>query len=1203
MISTKWARWATVVVFSVLFSGALWAQMDKATISGTVTDESGAVVPDVRVTVTNNETGVRYPGTTNEVGIYQVRGLPIGHYSLQFEKAGFKKLSRADLTLETGQVAEVNVKMLIGSASERVEVTSEPVLLETATTAIGTVMTGKAMEDLPLDFSGGRDITVFIYSNVPTTNGGNWVGHIAGSQDMSKNVMVDGTDATAGLQGFVQNVGMEAVQEMDVQIGGISAEGAATGGGTILLELKSGTNQFHGSAYYYLENEALNANSWDNNFFLSQCAAGDAVCQSPFKRPRDRFDDWGFSAGGPIRKNHTFIFGAWERYRNVTLSFAPNQATVPTQDFLKGDFSSLLGGPLHLNNDPSQPIATDPCTGNPILSGQIYDPSAMYVNSVGVTCDVPFAGNIIPPGRISSIAQSIINKLYKNDYAPTNSGLINNFPAFSGNAGQTTEHFDLKLDHNFSEKQRIALSYNWWTLPYTGSGGLWQEGNTSTAGPFSTGLTQTQVDQSIRLQHIYMFTPTLLNTFSAVYNQHKADDSPPTPYNAANVGIAGTNGRNFPTLNFYGEVNGISETNVGPPYSDGYVMYNRAFSDTVSWARGRHSFKFGGNFEARGMNSREDSGIRTYNFSNTTGAPIDPQIQPFVGFAFANFLLGDVQNGGQSVSYRLHGRRKMMSFFASDDFKINPKLMISAGLRWDFNFRFHETNGQWSNFDINAQNPLWGNYKGAWTWAKGGSSSFETNQDYHEFGPHVGVAYQLRSDLVLRGSYGINYTPLALNQWNGVPFATSGGAFGFIGSNNVINNVVDAVGFQWDAGYPGQDSYPDRTATQTYVNGGGAYTWPDALHMGMVQNWNVGLQYQVMKDAVLSVNFLGNHGSHLHDGSVWPYNFPTQSSYLALLNSGHESDYIQSPADAAAAGVPYPYPGFVGYAYQAISPYPQLASQGIPLQLVNSDLAVSSYRALIVELKTHGAHGLTADVNYTLSRSEGNASDGGAYAEAWSTLWNQDPYNLKNLGNQVDDWNHTHEVKGYVLYDLPFGSGKKWKTNLGKVDSYLLGGWTVGAQLSYYSGSPMWMIAGATQYPGWDAVFAVRNPNVSLANHFKSLNLNWNPTVNPVPDPNSMYFDPAAFSSPAFGSFSPEKYSIEDFLRTQPYADEDVNIVKRFSFGQDGRFRASLRAQFFDVFNRHHWGAPNTDINSPYFGHVTTVSGHRYGQVGVRFEW
>jgi hypothetical protein len=1185
-----------------------WAQIDRATINGTVSDPSGAVVPGVRVTAANLENGIKYEGTTNEAGIYQIRGLAIGRYSLQFEKTGFKKMDRPGLTLETGQVAEVDVKLLIGSSSEQVEVTgAPPVLLETETATIGTVMTGQALEDLPLDINGGRDVTNFIFTNVPTTNGGNWVGHVAGSQNMSKNIMVDGADATPGLQGFVQNVGMEAVQEMNVQISGIGAEGASTGGGTILLELKSGTNRFHGSGYYYLENEALDANSWDNNFFLAQCAPGDTGCHNNFRRPRDRFDDWGFSAGGPIWKNHTFIFGDWEHYRNVTLSFAPNQMTVPTPAFMTGDFSALLGGPLHLNNDPSQPIATDPCTGQPILSGQIYDPSAMYVNGSGVTCDVGFQRNIIPSGRVSTISQNIINKLYKNGYAPQGPGLILNYPAFTGNAGQTVEHLDLKLDHNFSQAQRVAVSYNWWTLPYTGNGGpppggLWQTGN-STAGPFSNGLTQTQWDQSIRAQHFYTISPNVLNTFSAVYNQHKAADSPPGPYNAANVGITGTNDTNFPTINFNGSVNGVQEATIGPPYSDGYVMYNRSVSDTVSWIKGRHSFKFGGEFQARGMNSREDSGIRTYNYSNGTGAPTDPQIQPFVGFAFANFLLGDVQSGGQSVGYRIHGRRKRMSLFAADDIKVNSRLTLSASLRWDFNFRFHETNGQWANFDLNAVNPLWGGYKGAWTWAQNGSSSFEANQDYHEFGPHVGAAYQLNPKLVLRGGYGIFYTPLALNQWNGVPFATSGGAFGFVGSNNVVNNIMDAVGFQWDAGYPGQNVYPSRTPTQTYVSSGVAYTWPNALHMGTTQNWNAGIQYLVSKDAVLSVNYLGNHGSHLHDGSVWPYNFPTQAKYLNLLNSGHVNDLIYTAQDAANAGVPYPYPGFFGYAFQAITPYPQLSSQGQSVQIVNSDLAVSSYRALVVELRTHGGHGLTADLNYTLSRSEGNASDGGAYAEAWTTLWNQDPYNLKNLGNQVNDWNHTHEVKGYILYDLPVGKGKRWQTGLRGVDNYVLGGWTLGSELDYHSGQPLWMVAGATQYPGWDAVFATRNPGVSLANHFKTLNPNWNPTINPVPDPNSVYFDKAAFSSPAFGSFSPEKYSIQDFLRTWAYADEDISIVKRFSFGNDGRYRASLRAQFFDAFNRHHWGDPTTDINSPYFGHVTSVSGHRYGQLAARFEW
>jgi hypothetical protein len=200
----------------------------------------------------------------------------------------------------------------------------------------------------------------------------------------------------------------------------------------------------------------------------------------------------------------------------------------------------------------------------------------------------------------------------------------------------------------------------------------------------------------------------------------------------------------------------------------------------------------------------------------------------------------------------------------------------------------------------------------------------------------------------------------------------------------------------------------------------------------------------------------------------------------------------------------------------------------------------------------------------------------------------------------VDDWNHTHEVKGFVLYELPFGQGKRWATGNHGLDSFLLGGWTIGTQLSYHSGEPMWMIAGATQYPGWDAVFAERT-GASLGHPgFKGWNPNWTGIGS---DPGSVYFSSAAFTSPAVGTFSPEKYSIQDFLRQWAWFDEDISVVKRFSFGNDGRFHASLRGQFFDAFNRHHWSAPNTDINSPLFGHVTGVSGHRYGQIGARFEF
>ncbi len=1187
VLSTRWAKSAVVLMLILFFGGALYAQVDKATISGTVTDESGGVVSDVQVTATHVETGTRSVGRSNEAGIYRVVGLPVGDYLLEFEKVGFKKVSRTGLTLSSAQVAEINVKMQVGTVAEVVQVSSETVLLETENTTVGTLMSANVLKDLPLDINSsgvGRDITNFIYTNIPTTNGGNWIGHIAGSQDKSKNVMVDGVEGTAGLQGFIQNIGMEAVQEMNVQISGMSAEAASTGGGTILLELKSGTNQLHGSAYGFLQNEALNANAWDRNFF-------------GLPRQRSRFEDWGLSGGGPIRKDHTFFFGSYERFHNVQNTFSPNAATAPTDAFLKGDFSALLGGPLMING----------------VQAEIYDPSNRIVQGSN-TCYQPFAGNKIPQAQLSPVAVNIAN-LYRKGYTATGPGVVNNFAAFTGVPQVLSSHLDLKLDHNINDKQRISGAYNWWGYKYSGpGGGLWQTGS-SDGGPLSTGDTQPQYDWSARVQHFYTLNPMLLNTLSFVYNEHRAVDSAPSSYDASKVGLPGTNGKNFPSISFVDNggagVNGVFETPIGPPYSDHYAYSNYVTSDTVSWNHGRHAFKFGGDFQARGVNGVYNGGVRAYTFRNETFAPTDPAVTPFVGFAFANFLLGEVHDGAQSVSAALYGRRKRTSFFASDDFKVNRRLTVNLGLRWDMNFRFHEKNGHWANFDLAANQGTWGSYNGAWEWAQNGSSSFERNQNYHQFGPQLGAAYQLRNNLVLRGHYGISYSPLSMTQWNGVPaFYPPGftaGAFGFAGTNTVVNNVPYVPAFNWDTtpgGYSGTAIFPARVPGQSNISGGVAYVWPNALTMGMIQNWNLGAEYLLGRGTVISLNYLGNHGSHLHDGSIWPFAFPTQSTYLKLFNSGHVTDMVTDPASAAAAGVPYPFSGFSGPAFQAITPFPQISSQtppGVPF-LVNAGLGTSSYRALVAEIRSRNVHGMTMDVNYTLSRAQGTASNGyNTFADqAAGSVFTQDPYLLTKLTDQLAPWDHTHEVKGYVLYDLPFGSGKRWSTSKGWLDEYILGGWTLGAQLSYHSGEPLGTIAAQTQYPGWSGVFAQRNQGVSLANSFKTLNLNW--VANPVgSDPGSLFFNPNAFSQPAPGTFATEQHSYTGYLRNWGWADEDLNIAKHFRFGE--RYSLSLRAQFFDVLNRHHWSAPNLQMGSPLFGHVTGVSGNRYGQLGARFEW
>jgi hypothetical protein len=1183
---------ARIFVFLVFVCSIcpLKAQVDVATINGTVTDSSGAIIPDVKVTATNTETGRNFPGLSNEVGAYQIANLPVGHYTLRFEREGFTALQRVGIDLQIGQTSSINVTLKVGTTAQTIVVNGGVPLINTEEGTVSTNLTAAAMTDLPLDVTGGRDVTIFAYNVVPTTEGGNYSGHLAGSQDMTKNVIVDGTDASAGLQGFVQEVGMEAVEQFETQTSGISAEAAGTGGGVMIMELKSGTNQFHGSAYGFLANKDLNANAWDSNYFLAQCAPGDTACRRAYSRGFDSFTDWGVSGGGPIWRNRTFAFADFERYNQQQLQYGQEQATVPTTAFLNGDFSALLGSPIvDANGNP----VINPCTGQQYVQGQIFDPATQAVIG-GATCYAPFAGNAISSGRFSSVAKQVA-ATYKSDYAPTDSSLQNNYPAFIGIPSTINEHFDLKLDHNLTSRQHLTSSFNWWSLPVVNVGGPWQTGNAH-GGPFNSGDFQRQENRSIRAQHTYILTPNLLNFASLAYNENAASDQPDQAVNPASYGFTQTqNIMNFPIVNFNGSPEGITEPRVGMPYSDGYDYDATIFSDAVSWSHGHHNFKFGGDLEAKQINSRTSGGLETYNFSNTTNSPTDPNVQPYVGFAFANFLLGQVQSATNTAPFLLHGRRKLFSLFAQDDWKVKPRLTVNLGLRWDVNRPFHELNGHWTNFDMNAQNPQWAPVKGAYVFGAGGSTSFETEENYHEFGPHVGFSYLAAKNLVVRAAYGLFYVPLGVNQFTGVPFGGAGGANGFIATDNILNSSQNQPAFDLDGGYPGTFITPQRSVTQTDVSGGAAYVAPNTLTMGMTQNWNAGIQYGLSKSAVFSLNYLENAGRLLHDSSLEPYNYPTVSSYIPLLMSGHVNDMITNPTQAAAAGMPYPYAGFSGYAYQAMSPFPQLASAGQQLNFDGPPLGVSGYRALVAEIETRQMAGLTTDFSYTFSRAEGNASDGSAFQDGPGTAYTQNPYDAAGRAHDPLDYNMTHQLKGYLDYDLPFGSKGRWLTSSRLMDA-AVGGWTIGFEPHYNSGTPFSAIASTNDYPGWRAVFANLNPNVSLHNPFKHLDLN---NLN---DPSNTFFNPAAFSNPAFGQFG-NQHSLYTALTNWGYYSEDASLIKHFAVGRDGRVHVSLRGQFFDALNRHQWGGPDTVINSPTFGQVTGVNGYRHGQVGGRVEW
>ena len=927
-------------VLSFLLTGTTWAQVGGGEITGTVTDPSGAVMPGVTVTAINVETGVIYaPVTTNTVGVYSILDLPIGTYAVRFEARGFNTYNQSGITISMGQIVKLDVPLKIGTTAETVSVRANASPLDSQTATVATTLNSPAITDLPFSVAGGRDVSRIAFSIIPTVGGDTFNTSVANSVSVSKVVMVDGTDFDAGIQGFQQAPGMEAVQQFRVETSGISAESAGTGGGAFMYVLKSGTNQFHGSAFGFLHNEAFDANTWDNNYWLGYCNqpnnASSGQCAADYNRPRDRFHDFGFSAGGPViipkiynGKDKTFIFGDFERYDQTDLRFLQDAATVPTAGMLAGNFSDLLDKSVSYGQDSA---------GNTIYRGAVFDPATQNV----------FVGNIIPSDRISPQAKKVVG-LYQKYYAPNNSNIVNNFNApFSGAPIYKQTNFDLKVDQNFSVKNHLSVSFNYSNQPVVSLGDsstdLWVNGS-SDPGPLNSAQEQQTFTKNLRGIDTYTISPNVVNVLSVAWNHWYKPELDPSPVDNQSLGFTAESGplaNNFPVIKFTG-ANGINEESIGNRfgYKYGYTQWH--ISDNVSWLKGRHDIKFGGQFITYAANNTGLQGEVTYNFSSATGVPTalesNSEISPYLGFGFANFLLGDVGSASKNTAIPLGGRGKGMDLFIEDQIKVTRRLTVNASLRWDTNYPWHEVNGHWSEFDLNATNPTWSPYVGTYRFLSNGSQSFWTNNDFHQFGPHVGAAYQFSRKLVARAAWGMFYVPLGINTWGAIPYQGTA-SFGYAGTNNAPNAGISLPAFNWDQNiYPGVEVAPvrDPTANQMQV-WGPAYIDPNTLHLGRTENWNLGVQYEFGNSTVLDVSYVGNIGRNLHAGYLDPRNYPTWSKYKPLLVSGNAQATVTSQADAQAAGVPWlPFAvteNFIGGwshgyypAWAAISPYPQAAA-------------------------------------------------------------------------------------------------------------------------------------------------------------------------------------------------------------------------------------------------------------------------------------
>lgn len=1163
------------------------AQVDRGTITGIVTDQSGAVIPGAQITATNIDTGVTTDTVTTGTGGYTIANAPIGRYEIRISQAGFKTYRRSGLTLAVAQTLRLDVTLETGQVSESVTVTAETTLLKTETSQVSTTISSKLVTDLPLSFAGGRAIENFAYALTPAVEGNNWTSYIGGSAAFSKEVMIDGMSATAQIQGHVgeSSPTMEAVEEFTVQTSGLSAEYGRSSGAVFNFALKSGTNDPHGSAFYYLRNEALNANGWMNNWRLSQ-----SPNDPRYKRARDRQFLGGGSAGGPVvlpkiynGRNRTFAFGAFEHYTQERYQLSQDyNTTVPVPEFLDGNFSQLLTSTV-LGKD---------ALGRDVLAGQIFDPATMRREGSRWVSD-PFPGNIIPRSRFSSVSNKVVD-LFRKGYAPMIAGrLANNSTRLNYNTPWFHQtQLTLKGDHAVSAANKFSGSLIWTQRPriLADAGGIWDPLD-PTGGPLARSRKQEVTSRAVRLSNNWMLSPSLVNTASFAFNRYRNPSLSTKMGGDWNkfLGLEGsTTATLFPEINFGSAINGVGISNIGYNSNGWYVGNTYIMGDSLMWVRNRHTVKFGGQFWKQQINSH--SGVDTVNFgfSNaTTGLPGEPWSNR-VGFGFASFLLGAADSGSKSVPFDLYGRRNYVELYVQDDWKFTDRLTINLGLRWEQAQPYREKFGRWANFNPGIMNTQY-RLPGALEFLSGSGDSFERNKDWKEFSPRIGGAYRMTNKIVLRAGYGIFFSPMGINYWSGVPY---GFAPGYRGTNNqpASGNVPK---FNWDRGYP--DNYVAPSKDPNTLVWGMVAIDPDTLRQPYTHQYNFSVQYEFSKNTIVEATYMGNLGRRLK-GAGLNRNQPLRSAYEDP--KVNPTAWVSSAADAAAAGVPYPYAGFSGNAGFALQPFPQVAAVTYgPLYWVGTGTGSSRYDSFQLQLTKRLSQGIAAQASYNLSRALGNVET--AFDETWDVNGNiQDMRNLGQDARTVLPYDQRHVLKGYLQYQLPFGRGRQMLGSSPGWLNALIGGWDVTWIYRYNTGNPLG-ISPYVNYPGWEgSVYSDWDRNVDLSRQFNTTR--FNPGLQN--DPVNLYFNRAAFSNPTNHKLGNGQRRYES-LRGFGWSNEDIGVMKYWKPVE--RFSIQFRAEMLNVFNRHHYANPNTGLgNQTNFGYVTGMTGEpRNIQAGIRLGW
>ncbi|GGA62881.1 hypothetical protein GCM10011507_13110 [Edaphobacter acidisoli] len=1168
-----------------------FAQLDRGTISGVVTDPSGSVIAGARATATNTATGTQSSTFTTGSGAYTIPALPAGDYSITVIAPGFKKFIRKGITVSVGQTASVDMQLALGQATATVTVTSNAPLLQTESAQNNVEVTTRDLNELPINITGVgavRDPMGFA-ALLPGTIAGGWNDiHISGSPATTYRVFMDGLDDTSAVKGAIsdeQQPSVESLASESVMINDYSAQYGESGGGIFNYTSKSGTNQLHGTAFTYLENEALNA-------------------RQPFNGslPMQRQFDFGGSFGGPVviprvynGHNKTFFFFAYEEYYNKqTLNLGT--ITVPTAAYRNGDLSSLLLGPIV--DSSGMPVLD--CLGRPMINGAVYNPAttrmATCTDGSSKLVRDPFPNNFIgAPSTWDPVAQKVLT------YLPTPSGatanqLTNNYPNLQPN-NKYQYLTSIQLDHYIGEKWHFSGYY------------IAEYSNKDNAADGINGVaTQTRWNTTpapqLYLNADYTATPNLVLHSGFDFTRHAAmQNSAVQNFAATTLGLntaanmPGGAANTFPL--FHGlTVNRQSVPQMGnnnAPFIDNN-WYN---TESAIWVHGNHTFEFGGDFRHQLFGTHNDLSAGNYAFSpNETSLPSAQGQNLYgasIGDGFASFALGQLDGASIGNDNIQWFHRMESGIYALDNWKVTKRLTVNYGLRWDFEQMQHEQHDRETQFSPTVANPSAGGLLGGTEYE--GYGTGRCNCSFEKFypwmiQPRLGLSYQLGTKTVLHAASGLYSAPqlfmneeIYSNQGFGFnqTFLTSpsyGIAAGQL-SNGIPYSAAALTATNFDPG-----AYPNIGST----NSPPSFIVPNNGRPARFVQSTLGIEREIANNLTVNASFISDRGVWLNsDGLTNTINELTPSilSQKYNLDVTNPSDFnlltqpISSPS-VAARGFTKPYSTFPSGASlaQALRPYPQFGNIGDYYEH-NGDWW---YNALQIKVTKRISNGLSGGLGYSWSKNLGTVSSTGTYTTAIPI---QDPSLSPQSQKSYVAIDQPQMINFYFNYELPAFSFAQsgWKRAL-------LAGWTTDGIFRYGSGFPI-QVPNATS-----TLTSVTFANGVWANRVAGQKLFLHNLNDHSGNPRTTFFlNPAAWANPASGHYANSKPYYGDY-RGPRQPTEQLGIGKVLPIKE--RLKFSVRADFFNVFNR--WVYPNLQNTSnpfqtPQYGQDGSIA-NGFGYLG-----